>query len=102
MSFIDDFRNLDRNNIGGWPKSVKLIFTVLVFVLILFFGWCFKISDQQGQLGSLRQKEDQLRQEFVAETGQGGQSRRAQAAARRDAGHAATDAAAAAEQDRDA
>ncbi len=65
MSFLDDFRNLDRNNIGGWPNSAKRTFTVLVFVLILFFGWWFKISDQQDQLGSLRQKETQLRQEFV-------------------------------------
>ncbi len=65
MSFLDDFRNLDRNNIGGWPISAKRTFTVLVFVLILFFGWWFKLSNQQDQLGGLRQKETQLRQEFV-------------------------------------
>ena len=23
MSFLDDLRNLDRNNVGGWSKSVK-------------------------------------------------------------------------------
>ena len=67
MSFIDDFRNLDRNNIGAWPQSVKTTFTVLVLVLILFFGWWFKVSGQQNQLTSLAAQEDQLKQQFVKE-----------------------------------
>ena len=67
MSFIDDFRNLDRNNIGAWPQPVKTTFTVLVLVLILFFGWWFKVSGQQNQLTSLAAQEDQLKQQFVKE-----------------------------------
>ena len=65
MSFLDDFRNLDRNNIGGWPQSVKITFTVLAAVVILFFGWWFKISNQQDDLASLASQEVQLKQQFV-------------------------------------
>ena len=38
MSFFDDLRNLDRNNVGGWPKSIKTFFAVLIFALILLGG----------------------------------------------------------------
>ncbi len=65
MSFLDDFRNLDRNNVGGWPKQVKTTFTVLLFAVILFFGWWLHISNQQDNLASLRQQEGTLKQEFV-------------------------------------
>ncbi|EQD33134.1 PilO protein (type 4 fimbrial biogenesis protein PilO) [mine drainage metagenome] len=67
MSFLDDFRNLDRNNIGAWPNTVKTTFTVLVLVVILFFGWWFHISNQQDNLTSLASQEDQLKQQFIKE-----------------------------------
>ncbi|EQD78184.1 PilO protein (type 4 fimbrial biogenesis protein PilO) [mine drainage metagenome] len=67
MSFLDDFRNLDRNNIGAWPNTVKTTFTVLVLVVILFFGWWFHISNQQDNLTSLASREDQLKQQFIKE-----------------------------------
>ncbi len=65
MKLIDDLRNLDRNNIGGWPKSVKTFFTVLVILVILLVGWYFFISDKQDELATARQQEVQLKQEFV-------------------------------------
>jgi type IV pilus assembly protein PilO len=65
MKFFDDLRNLDRNNIGGWPKSVKIFFTVLVFGAIVFFGWYLHVSNQQDSLTSLAGKEVQLKQEFA-------------------------------------
>jgi type IV pilus assembly protein PilO len=65
MKFFDDLRNLDRNNIGGWPKSVKIFFTVLVFAVIVFFGWYLQVSNQQDELTSLAGKEVQLKQEFA-------------------------------------
>ena len=67
MSFLDDFRSLDRNNIGAWPNTVKTTFTVLVLVVILFFGWWFHISNQQDNLTSLARQEDQLKQQFIKE-----------------------------------
>lgn len=64
MKFLDDLRNLDRNNVGGWPKSVKMFFTGLVFVIVTFFGWYLYISDQQDELASAEQKEESLKQDF--------------------------------------
>ncbi len=64
MKLLDDLRNLDRNNIGGWPRSVKMFFTVLVIVVILFMGWYFFVSPKQDDLAQAQQKEVQLKQEF--------------------------------------
>jgi type IV pilus assembly protein PilO len=64
MTFLRDLQNLDRNNIGGWPKSIKIFFTALVFVLVVFFGWYLYVSDQQSALEQAVGKEDQLKQEF--------------------------------------
>jgi type IV pilus assembly protein PilO len=64
MTFLNDLRNLDRNNIGGWPKSIKLFFTVLLFGLVAFIGWYTIISNQQDELDQLAGKEEQLKQEF--------------------------------------
>ncbi|BBD80709.1 type 4a pilus biogenesis protein PilO [Aerosticca soli] len=64
MKFLDELRSLDRNNIGGWPRSVKIFFTALVFLVVAFLGWYLKISDQQDELTTLAAKEDQLKQEF--------------------------------------
>ena len=65
MSFFDDLRNLDRNNVGGWPKSIKTFFAVLIFALILLGGWWFKIRDQQADLEKQQQKELVLKKEFA-------------------------------------
>ena len=64
MSFFNDLQNLDRNNVGGWPQSIKVFFTVLLFGVVLLVGWYFVVSDQQDSLNSLAGKENQLKQEF--------------------------------------
>jgi type IV pilus assembly protein PilO len=64
MSFFDDLRNLDRNNVGGWPKSIKTFFALLIFIVILLAGWWFKIRDQQADLESAQRKEVALKKDF--------------------------------------
>lgn len=64
MSFLDDLRNLDRNNVGGWPKSVKIFFTALVFIVVVGIGWYVEISSQQDELASAESKEVSLKGEF--------------------------------------
>jgi type IV pilus assembly protein PilO len=64
MKLLDDLRSLDRNNIGGWPKSVKTFFTALLFLVIILLGWYVFISDQQDSLQSLAGKEETLKKEF--------------------------------------
>ena len=65
MSFLDDLRNLDQHNIGGWPKSVKVFFAAIIVVLILFFGWYLQISNQQQELETAQGKEVALKKEFA-------------------------------------
>ncbi|MGN6314305.1 MAG: type 4a pilus biogenesis protein PilO [Rhodanobacteraceae bacterium] len=64
MKLIDELRNLDRNNIGGWPRSVKVFFIVLLMAVILFAGWYVFISGKQDELAAAQAKEVQLKQEF--------------------------------------
>ena len=64
MSFLSDLRNLDRNNIGGWPKAVKFFFATLIVAVILFLGWYFEIRDQQAALKTAEQKEVVLKKDF--------------------------------------
>jgi len=64
MKFLNDLQNLDRNNIGGWPKSVKIFFTALLFGLVVFLGWYVYVRDQQTSLEQAAKKEDQFKQEF--------------------------------------
>ncbi|TAN08453.1 MAG: fimbrial protein [Rhodanobacteraceae bacterium] len=64
MKFFDDLKNLDRNNIGGWPTSVKGFFVAIVIVVIVFLGWYFYVDGQQGVLATGQQDEVKLKQEF--------------------------------------
>ncbi|MDR6937110.1 type 4a pilus biogenesis protein PilO [Luteibacter sp. 3190] len=64
MKFLDDLRNLDRHNVGGWPRPIKTFFTGLVFVVVLLGGWYFQISSQQDDLESAERQEEQLKGQF--------------------------------------
>ena len=66
MKFFNDIRNLDRNNVGGWPSSVKMFFTGLLFVAIVFIGWYVSVSGQQDELATLATKEEQLKKDFAS------------------------------------
>lgn len=61
---LSDFRNLDRNNIGGWPQGVKLTFCTILFALLLLGGWYFFITDRQDELQQKQNQETQLKKEF--------------------------------------
>lgn len=70
MSFFDDLRNLDRNNVGNWPKAIKGFFAFLIVAVILFLGWWFQISVQQEDLEQAEKKEVGLRADFVKKQAQ--------------------------------
>jgi len=69
MSFFDDLRNLDRNNVGGWPKSVKTFFAVIIFIVIVAGGWYVWIRGQQEDLERQQTKEETLKKEFATKQG---------------------------------
>ncbi len=65
MSLLDDLRNLDRNNVGGWPRSVKILFMVLLFAVVILVGWYFKVSNQQDDLAQAARQETSLKHEYA-------------------------------------
>jgi len=69
MSFFDDLRNLDTNNVGGWPKSVKTFFALIIFVIIVAGGWYIWIRGQPEDLQKQQQKEETLKKEFATKQG---------------------------------
>lgn len=61
---LSDFRNLDFQNVGGFPNSVKGVACALLFAILLTAGWWFKISDQQEDLKQKQGQEETLKKEF--------------------------------------
>jgi type IV pilus assembly protein PilO len=67
MSFIDDLRNLDLNDIGRWPFLVQSFFVVLLFVVATGAGFYFFVYDtQMPKLEKAQAEERELRNTFEA------------------------------------
>jgi len=65
MNFdIDQFKNLDFDNVGDWPGVVKGFFTVLVFALVIGAVYYFDTTEQIQRLEASERKELDLRSEF--------------------------------------
>lgn len=66
---LDDIKKnfqFDVNDFSTWPVPVKVAAIVLMCLLILGLGYYFVLSDQLDQLKQAQQKEEQLKQTFLA------------------------------------
>lgn len=61
---LSDFRNLDFANVGAWAPGVKWTFCILLFAIIVGFGYWYKIMDQGDELERKQTQETQLKKEF--------------------------------------
>lgn len=61
---LDDLRNIDLNDVAGWPRSVKIAAAVLICIAILGAGYWFIIKDQLAELEKAERTEVALREEF--------------------------------------
>lgn len=61
---LDDLRNIDFNDVAGWPRSVKVAAAVLICIVILAAGYWFIIKDQLAELEKAERAEVALRDEF--------------------------------------
>ncbi len=61
---LNQFRDLDLENIGDWPGIVKGFFTILVFAAVVGATYYFDTQDQILQLDRERSKERDLKSEF--------------------------------------
>lgn len=72
MSFQDslkelkeiDFADLDIQQIGIWPKPVKMILLVSVVIVVLLSGYFFKVKDLRQQHQTELRKETTLLQQY--------------------------------------
>ena len=59
-----DVNDLDVENIGSWPSSIKVIVWVLVFIAVLVAGYFYVISGLQNDLATEQRTEQDLRSKF--------------------------------------
>ncbi|KGM55718.1 fimbrial protein [Lysobacter arseniciresistens ZS79] len=64
-----NLKELDFNNIGGWPQQAKVGLCVIVGLLIVGLAWWVFVRDQRDQLASLETTESELRAEFEKKQG---------------------------------
>jgi len=69
-AFLNDFRNLNPNDVGTWPLAPRVAVLLGLFVLLLVGGWWFWWSQQLETLTQRQQDELKLKEEFVAKKSQ--------------------------------
>ena len=61
---LEQFNDLDFENIGAWPKQVKVVFAIILAILVFIGSYFFFISDELKALDRMQSKETQLRNDF--------------------------------------
>lgn len=61
---LNQFKDLDFENVGDWPGIVKGFFTILVFAAVIGGVYYFDTQDQLDNLDRERKKEVELKSEF--------------------------------------
>ena len=64
-----NLRELDINNIGGWPREAQVGFAVILALLIVALGWWLFVRDKRTELEGLQRQEAELRTEFETKQG---------------------------------
>ncbi|UXY16108.1 type 4a pilus biogenesis protein PilO [Chitiniphilus purpureus] len=62
---LDELRSLDPKDIGNWPVPAQIGLLVVVFVAIVAGGHWYVWSDEFDKLEAGKQREEQLKQEFI-------------------------------------
>lgn len=62
---LDDLKNIDINDIAGWPTPIKIVGIVIICGLLLFLGYYFLIADELTEHQQVQEKENALRQTFL-------------------------------------
>lgn len=61
---LNDFKNLDIENIGEWPIMVKICGAILVFVVIGFLGWQYDLKAMENKVEQAKKREIELKGSF--------------------------------------
>lgn len=69
MSQKINIRELDFQNIGGWPQRARVGLCVIIGLLIVGLSWWVFVRGQREQLAGLERTETELRDEFAEKQG---------------------------------
>jgi type IV pilus assembly protein PilO len=65
MTFLEELRNLDRNDIGRWPPLFRGLLIGIIFVVVtLLLSYYFVWTNQRPELLRVQQEEQDLRNTF--------------------------------------
>jgi type IV pilus assembly protein PilO len=62
---LDDLKNIDLNDISGWPLPIKIVGIALISAGLLFLGYYFLIADELAQHEEEQKKEIALKETFL-------------------------------------
>jgi type IV pilus assembly protein PilO len=66
MKLLEELKNINPKDPGGWPWLVKGSAFAATFLIIVAIGAVFDWQDQWGKLTKARQEEDTLKQTFLS------------------------------------
>lgn len=66
MNFLEDLKNINPKDPGGWPWLIKISGLVAIFVAVIAAGAALDWMGQWEMLGSAQEKEIALKQDFEA------------------------------------
>ena len=66
---LDDLKNIDINNIPGWPLPVKIGGIAIICVALLFGGYWFLIADELAEFEQVQLKEAGLKETYLTKKG---------------------------------
>lgn len=69
-AILDDFRNLNPNDVGTWPLLPRVAVLVGIFVMTLVGGWWLILNEQLTALENKQLEETKLKDEYVSKKGQ--------------------------------
>lgn len=61
---LEQFNDIDFENIGGWPPLVKIVFAVILAIFVFIGGYYFFISDAIDEFKQVQNREVELRADF--------------------------------------
>lgn len=66
---LDDLKNIDFNNVAGWPTPIKIGGIAVICVVLLFLGYWFLIADELAEYEQAQKKEESLKETFLNKKG---------------------------------
>ena len=66
MNLMEELKNINPKNPGGWPWPVKLLTIVAIFVAVVFLGAILDWQEQWDNLTNVKQEEAKLKGTFLS------------------------------------